>query len=78
MHVCLCVGLLGDGTTMPSIVTALKPPVDPQLRSKWLAGSSLTRTLQLVSAVLRHCEVRGCKHRYTHARTYTHTVQPAL
>ncbi len=52
-----CAALLGDGSTMPGVISALKPPTDLQMRSRWLLSPSLPRTLQLASALLQHCEV---------------------
>lgn len=54
-------GLLGDGTTLPALVSSLKPPPTSDVagRGRWLAGAALGRGLSLVGALLGHCEGRS-------------------
>uniref|UniRef100_A0A7S3VLZ8 non-specific serine/threonine protein kinase n=1 Tax=Dunaliella tertiolecta TaxID=3047 RepID=A0A7S3VLZ8_DUNTE len=50
--------LFADGCTMPSLLITLKPPADAASLARWLASPALMRALNLVSALLQHCEGR--------------------
>ncbi|KAF5834695.1 hypothetical protein DUNSADRAFT_8520 [Dunaliella salina] len=51
--------LFADGCTMPSLLVTLKPPADAASLARWLASPALMRALNLVSALLQHCEGRS-------------------